>query len=186
MRKLVVTMAEAESQLYDIHYKNLMRSLNDPPLYAEVELRRIANVCSPTAAVRVAFAFFHTELRGHLELYARWCAERTRPLMDSAPIIEALDTLKRYQEKTATLRELLLAREAAQRALYALGSAVSAVNFEVARGPESFPAENASRKAILASSADVDRLSRNEEAKAQYLEFIRLIDCYEKGVEYKI
>lgn len=190
--KLQTTLSKIKSYTpYKIIWNDLLekmgQDIDNPNLETEVSLRFIFNSLGLDVALYLSNCF--TELNNSIKWFSLWCAERVRHLMKDERSINALDVTKRYLKGNATLEEIEHASEAAWDAHEKLDNeredskdaawvawSASAHSENVA-----YLTASSSRDAFYAAGLD-----ETQEKKAQAQEFLRMLDCYERGIEYTI
>lgn len=176
--------------------ESLGQDLNNPNLETEVSLRLILERNFERKGLDDAlwFSRFFSDLDNSIKCYILWCAERVPHSMKDKISNNALEVTRRYLEGKATLEELKQASDKVWdeleyddgegKALWVAGT-VSTVSWIAGTlssinhiGIYSIPKE------IINSYKEVG-LDEKEELKAQTEEFLFLIKCAERGIEYK-
>ena len=189
--KLITTLAHIKSDnmcndFWEKLLEGLGEDLKKPDLDREVSLRFILENNGLPDALWSTSCF--PELATLIALYALWCAERVRHLMTDQRSTNALDVTRRYLNGEATREELENARIAVFEVTSSwfasdkISSVGSIANNSGLAAISAACAEHGAINVVCAAGMSV----LDEKREDQTQEFLRLIDCYENGIEYTI
>lgn len=183
--KLVTTLqnikenTDPNKTIWNELLENMGQDLDNPDLATEVSLGFILENNGIHDAISSTSCF--PDLKTSIRWYVVWCAEQVRYLMTDKRFTKVLDLTKRYLHGEATYKKLESAITASEKATASLG-------FELANQSAVLAARAAccSYYIVYAACSAIMSGLDEEKREAQTKEFLRLIDCYENGVEYTI